>query len=467
MSNADAILQQARNTLKQRKPDEARALFLQAAKLKGIPLTRYLQEARQHMKDANVEEATKAYLKVVDANPTEVEALIGLARGAIYMGMLDEAENYLMGVYRLAPNDPEYYIFQGLLHEARGDLDQALEHLGVAVEKGPDLFLAHFNFGRLLAQFGDIENAFEALVHSTRLDPNSYDAFYILGMVCVKAGQIGDAIAAFNRALEISPNVDIFATLADVLVQAKDFETAINVLNAGLNTCDNHPALLQKAAAVCSQAGLIQNAVEYMEQVVAQVPDYLQVWLNLALYYVLTEDLEKSEQAARRVIGIDPNEWQGYYHLGNLFETVGAYEKAEAEYRKAIKHAPADEYRPLGNLGAVLLEMDDDTKHHESIDVFKKVIEKVPASDWRFHYNLALAYAKIGEKSKVRALIKEIRKGAHPMDEVLDAVNALEENVFSTQDEIRMNQALSSMMWDARRLSSSKPTPKKDDDEEK
>jgi tetratricopeptide (TPR) repeat protein len=299
-----------------------------------------------------------------------------------------------------------------------------------------------------------------------------------------RAGDLRQSILSFNRAMELAPDqTDSYATLADVLCEARDLDTAIEVLNAGLNACDNHPGLLQKAAAVCSQAGLFGDAVKYMEQVVEALPGYRQAWVNLALYYVLTEDLEKSEEAAKQAIQVEPDHWEGYYHLGNLYETVRLYDKAVEEYRKAIELAPQDEYRPELNLAAVLIEMDDDARNEdamgmfdkyeltqEAIQILKRIAPQTEPKDLRPHYNLALAYGKLGEKGAAKELLDLILSNEPKESELYAAAEALKINLFSTSEQIKQSQALSSLQQMTKVGSfygnvRGRAVPKKDDEE--
>lgn len=466
MANPEALLQEAKTTLRdEHNTEKARDLFLQVATLKNIPLAQWSAEAQQLMHEGNTDAATQLFVQIIEHNPTDIPALIGLARASIYMSLLDEAEAYLQGVFRMDPDNAEAHTFQGLVHEGRQQFQEALDHLNVAAERAPNLFAAHYNLGRVLLQVGEDAPAVAALTHSTELEPENYFAFYILGMAYKQAGYLREAIISFNRAMQIDPDtVDIYATLADVLVEVGDKSTAMDVLNTGLNRCNEHPSLLEKSAAICLQEGKMANAIEYFEAITEQLPSYERAWINLANLYVLTEDLEKSEAAGKKAIEVSPEGWEGYYHLGNLYETVGSFDQAEDMYKQSVQNAPQGEFRPMGNLGALYLEMDDVGKNQESIEIFKRVLPLVPAGDFRFHYNLALAHAKLGEKSTTQRLIKEIREGAHPEDELLDAVNALENNVFSVQDQVKMNIALGALRVPAPRIQAEETDENKDDD---
>lgn len=444
VSNYEALKRQAQAKLKERNAPEARALFLQAAQAKGIDLQALWRQGDILLHQGKIPEATQMYLKVIEENPTDITALLALARSALFINQTADAESFLMGVERMEPEHPQLHTLRGLLCETQGDLPKALRSLEQGAAFGPKDYLAQYNYGRCLAATHDNAKAIPFLQQATQLDPKSYDAYYALGMAQTHLGQYGDAVLSFQHAMKIAPKrLDIYATIADVLMKAGDPEHALQALNLGMNTVEEHPALLQKAAAVCAASGKIANAVQYLERVVEKIPDYYQAWLNLASFYILTQDLERSEAASKRAVAINPKDWQGHYQLGNLYEAVKLYDQAEAAYRKAVECAP-QEPRAHANLGIVLLQVDDRLKNKESTGCFERAIQYATPGDYRWHYNLALAYAKLGLKPRTRELINEILE--HSKDEeLLDATKALQKNVFSTQDEMKLSLALSSL----------------------
>ncbi|MCB9641044.1 MAG: tetratricopeptide repeat protein [Myxococcales bacterium] len=444
MSSYEALKQQAQDKLKERNAPEARALFLQAAQAKGVDLQGLSKRGADLLYQGKIPEATEIFLKVIDENPTDVDALLALARASLFLDRPDDAESFLSGVHRMDPENPLGKTLQGLIYETRGQLQQALQPLKEGAQEGKDEFLCQFNYGRVLAAVSQDGQAIPFLVRATELEPKNYDAQYVLGMAMTHIGQFGDAIMAFNQAMQIAPKrLDIYATLADVLVKANDPENAIQALNLGMNQVEEHPALLQKAAAISAASGKFANAVQYLERVVEKLPGYYQAWLNLGNFYILTQDLEKCEEANKKAIEINPDDWQGHYQLGNLYEAVKLYDQAEAAYRKAVSLAP-QEARAHANLGIVLLQVDDTFKNKESVTCFEQAIKLAAPGDYRWHYNLALAFGKLNLKPRARDLITEILENSKD-EELLDATQALQKNLFSTQDEMKLNLALSSL----------------------
>ena len=102
------------------------------------------------------------------------------------------------------------------------------------------------------------------------------------------------------------------------------------------------------------------RAVQLLERQLEALPGYERGWLNLAQLYVLTKQLDRSEWAAKQCLALaNPKSWEAYYHLGNLYEAAKLDKQAETAYRKTTELAPKKEFKALGNLGALMVEMDD------------------------------------------------------------------------------------------------------------
>ncbi len=458
MSDHSMLKQQAMEKLQARDAEGARELFLQAAAEEGIHLDLLVRRANQHLHDDQVTEAAQLYLQIIEANPTDKDALLGLARISMFIGKFEEAEAYTTGALRVAPEEGLVYTLFGLLHESRNELQQAAQQMAKGAERSPHDFLPVFNYGRILAVLEQYDQAIPLLLRATEIDPNHYAAFYMLGTTLTMNGMHKEAVAALNQAMKIAPkNLDVYATLADVLLRDHNPEMALRILNAGMNECGEHPSLLEKAAVVCMGTNKIANAVQYFEKITQQLPTYAQAWLNLANLYILTQDLEKSEAAAKQVLSFDPNNWQAHYHLGNLYEVLNLLDRAEGSLRKATNLAPQDA-RPWSNLGLVLLRYNDTFKTKEAINVLETAVEIAPPDEFRPAYNLALAYVKDNRTARARELLKELEAKVPQDNEAWDELQHLQHTLFSDADAVKMNLAISSMMWDARRKT------KKDDD---
>lgn len=411
--------------------EEARRLFKEnedkagtAAETAGL-----LQKAEAKLAAGDVKTAATLYDQVLDRNPSLPETYLGLARIALFTNDAESAKVHATAATKLAPKSGMSWAMMGLVHETKGDVNGAIEHLRKAAELSPNVFLCQFNYGRVLASAGRAKEGITPLVAATGLEPKNPDAFYFLGMAYKEAKQYENALRAFEKAKDLAPkSLDYWATLADVLFEVKEFQAARDMLDRALTAVGDHPALLEKALAAAMMLNDPEGGIAYVERELKVVPNHEQGWLNLAGLYLLTKDFDKSEEAAKTLLGKNPKNWEAWYHLGNLYDAVPAEEKAEDAYRKAIELAPK-EWKPLMNLGVLFVQSTSPKKNAEAVPLLEKAQTLAPKNEWRIQYNLALAYTRTGKKDKALELAQRIQREAPAGDVMANEAKRLESNL--------------------------------------
>lgn len=427
-----ALFNQGLVELKAGRFAEAKKLFAENEEMSGTTTqTRdLLRQAEQNLSAGKVDTAAQQFNTALERNPTLPEVYFGLSRIALFTGQLAEARTHAMAAVKVAPQLGLSWSMLGLVHEAEGDVKGALGHLEKGAQLGANVFLCQFNFGRLLASEGRAGEGIPFLLEACELEPKNPDAFMILGMAQKKLKQWEKALKAIEKAKDLAPkNPDGWATLADVLFEAKEFAAARTTLDNGLAAVGEHPALLEKATACAMMMDDAKGAVAYVERELKVVPQHEQGWLNLAHLSLLTENLDRSEQAARELIKRNPKSWEAWFHLGNLYDAVPDEVKAEDAYRKAIA-IKGDQWKVLMNLATLLIQTESKAKHQDAKLTLLKARQLAPAGEWRVHYNLALACTRLGELDEALALAREIQSKAPGNDPMVAEAKKLESNLL-------------------------------------
>jgi len=411
---------------------EARKLFTQneeklgtAAKTKEM-----VREAEAALYQGKLDVAAETLDQVLDRNPSIPEAYLGLARIALFTGQKADAKTHATAATKIAPQLGLSWTMLGLVHESDGDVKQAVSLLEKGAQLGQNTFLCQFNYGRILASENRAAEGIPFLIKATDLEPKNPDGFMVLGLAQRQLKQHEKAIKTVEKAKDLSPkNPDGWATLADLLFEVKQFKAAKDVLDLGLKSVGDHPALLEKALACAMMLDDQKAGVDYVERELKVVPNHEQGWINLANLTLMTGDWDKSEWAARELLKKNPKAWEAWYHLGNLFDAVPDEPKAEEAYRNALAIKP-DEWRVVMNLGTLLLQSTAKAKHLEARGLLQKAKGLVPAGEWRAHYNLALAHVRLGEVKEALALVKEIQAKAPAKDPMVEEAKKLESNLL-------------------------------------
>ena len=384
-----------------------------------------LEQAERKLSAGDVGGAAALFEAVLETNPGLPETYLGLTRVALFTGKVDAARAHATAATKLAPALPLAWTMLGLVHEAGNDVQGALPLVLEGARLGSDSFLCQYNAGRLLTAMQRGAEALGYLSRATALAPTNPDGFSALGYALKQTRQFEKAIAAFEKSKDLAPkSVDAWATLADVLFEVKEFVVARQILDRALTACGDHPALLEKALACAMMTNQVDAAIGYVERELKVAPEHEQGWINLAGLYLLNKDYARSEATAKQLLNRNPKSWGAWQHLGNLYEAVPKPAEAEDAYRKAIALAP-DEWKPLTNLGALLVQSSEPTKHAEAKKLLEQASKVAPGGERRPQYNLALALVRLGDKKGALALAKML--APH-----LPEAKKLEENLKSS-----------------------------------
>lgn len=426
------LYQRGAQALKAGNYDEARRLFREHEEKAGtaIETLGLVQQADAKLQAGDVDAATALYARALDRNPSLTEVYLGLARTALFTGQLEAAKVHATAATRLGPRVGLAWTLMGLVHETSGDTAGALEHLRMGAELSPGEFLCQYNLGRVLASAGRAPEAIIALATATGLDPTNPDGFSALGLAYKAARQHENALRSLERAKDLAPkNVNAWAALADALFEVREFKAARDILDRALVACGDHPVLLEKALATAMLQGDADAAVAYVERELEIAPYHEQAWLNLAGLSLLTREFDKSEAAAKKLLAKNPENWEAWFLLGNLYDALLREREAEEAWRKAIELSPGN-WKPVMNLATLFVQSTSARRHAEAVPLLEKAVSLAPKGEWRVHYNLALAFTRLGQKERGLELARRIQTEAPPGDAIVAAARKLESNLL-------------------------------------
>jgi tetratricopeptide (TPR) repeat protein len=163
-----------------------------------------------------------------------------------------------------------------------------------------------------------------------------------------------------------------------------------------------------------------QERIQRFREAVRLNPNYTQAIFQLAKTYFGNKEFESSESWFVRVPKTDPLASEASFYLGLSAFYVGDYEKAETAFKFLEDRFPLTEVN--NNLGVVLGRRGK----RAEIDYFQKAISADP-NDADYHFNLAVAYARIFDSANASRQLKEVLR-LKPNDteakSLLDSLNS-------------------------------------------
>ncbi|MBI3203270.1 MAG: tetratricopeptide repeat protein [Myxococcales bacterium] len=220
----------------------------------------------------------------------------------------------------------------------------------VLTRKASDTAASAVNRGVDFAQGGDMESAVAAYRRALALEPKDAIAHYDLGLALERLGQFDAAIFHFTRAYELEPD-------------------------------DRH------------RRGLVG------------------VHVNHGVALAERGDGVAAIAAYRRALALDDTNVSAHRNLGLALDDSGDRAGGIAELRRTVELAPnAETKAALASLlvkDAIALARDE--KHAEAIVRYREAIS-FDSTEWRTHYNLAIALLEVGEPGQAVSALEQAQE---------------------------------------------------------
>ncbi|MGA2374966.1 MAG: tetratricopeptide repeat protein, partial [Candidatus Sulfotelmatobacter sp.] len=229
----------------------------------------YLQVAEEFLKSGELDNAVRIFQKILEMDPENTTMRIRLAEVYVRLGKKTEA----------------WQIFSAAAETLRskGSLPAAEEVLQRMLTLDPGNGYALLMQGRNLLEAGDAEAAIESLQKVSDLDSNP-DGLRDLLKAYLKTGRLSDAGTLASKLLTVHNDLASISTFADALMQAGQFENALQVydqhaerllaensdkvlknLHSVIGHVRDNPASLEKLLDLFHKAGDNSHTTEVIE----------------------------------------------------------------------------------------------------------------------------------------------------------------------------------------------------------
>jgi tetratricopeptide (TPR) repeat protein len=199
-------------------------------------------------------------------------------------------------------------------------------------------------------------------------------------------------------ALQLSSDLPVTQSLlGDILTDMKSYQAANDVFEKIPLTSPLRIYADTEIAINLQRLDQKKQAVERLKSVLAKDPKNLDGWSSLGNIYRVNEDNIEAVAAYDEAIKLLPEKsngnWQLYYNRGIANEHMKAFDKSEADFRKALSIS-ADEPSVLNYLGYALI--DRGQKLDEAIAMVKRAVDLRP-NDGYIVDSLGWAYYTMGD----------------------------------------------------------------------
>jgi tetratricopeptide (TPR) repeat protein len=309
----------------------------------------------QLLQSAEPVRALELLQKFSDAHPDNKDVRLFYARALLEQKRYADSRAQFQKLLIADPDNAELAFATALLSLQMGELVRAEKELQETLARGKkDADTVHYYLGQLNEAKKDNASALEQYrqvlegdyVYSARLREA-----YLLN----KSGKLNEALTALKSApvADDQQQVTLVLIEAQMLRDAKQFDTSYKTLLDELKTLPNHPQLLFEAAMAADKLGKTEVFEQTLRKLLQLAPDHAQAY-NALGYSFLERNvrLEEGMHLVEKAYQIEPGDaaitdsmgW-GYYRLGKL-------DKSAEFLRRAFATNPDPEI--AGHLGEVL-----------------------------------------------------------------------------------------------------------------
>jgi arylsulfatase A-like enzyme/Tfp pilus assembly protein PilF len=231
---------------------------------------------------------------------------------------------------------------EALLEKQRGNTGRSIEMLQAAVDRDPRMIEGYSQLGSVLLDTGRFDEAATAFRRALALDPEHRGATYNLALADKGAGRSGDAEAGFERARVLDPRDGKPRwQLADIWMQARDFERARTLLEESLQLNVDRPVFLLKLAECLIELGRLDDAERRVREAIGIRPHQPRASYALGLVLEARHDVAGAQRAYEAELAANPKTWSAAFNLGKLHLAAGKPMAAARAFHHATSVEPA------------------------------------------------------------------------------------------------------------------------------
>lgn len=223
--------------------------------------------------------------------------------------------------------DANFFFERAVRSLDRFQYDKAFKNFGKAVEYEPDNPVNHCNMAGILSEMGDYEGSNKILSHVLEnIDSALTECHFYMANNYANMDNFEEAERSLVKYLEEDANGDFLSEseeLMELLGYELDRPAPLNRIKSreGVVEHDRARGLLEE--------GKFTEAVELLNEIIKNTPDFLAAHNNLALAYFYMGRFAKAKESIERVLDLAPGDLHALCNLAIFLQYEGAHEPLE------------------------------------------------------------------------------------------------------------------------------------------
>jgi len=335
----------------------------------------HYQLAETYIKLQKQQLAYQELTRTVELQPENYQARIGLANLLILGHDFQQAQEQTTLLLQKRPNDPAVHSAVSGLLLAQGNLPGAIDEIQKAIALDPNRSDLHLELAMLQLRNNQLDAAERNFKRVIELDPRETKAQLLLGTFYQSRNRFAEAEQQFRHAMSLDPtNPEPLAALAGLYSAEGKRVDAEELLKQAKRDFSNNPAGYRLLGEFYFANGEMDKAAPEYASVYQQHPEDLQLKKNYIQILIQTKRFDEARKLDDEILKTNPNDddalvyqsqmqitagdvsdatqtlqtviknastnSEAHYVLGVAFEKSGNLERAEGEWREALRLRP-------------------------------------------------------------------------------------------------------------------------------
>lgn len=361
----------------------------------------------------NLDGAEKSFREAIDLDPNQADAILDLARIYQQQGRSADAEKYFQRAVAVAPQDTQARLELARMYLAEHHRDMAEQVLIQAQKDLPSDPNAYLALPELYADSGENDKALAQLetLHNRHPKDSKTATEYARLLLTLnqvdKANQVNEEIRA-----RVGTTTDSLVLKGEILERRGKPDAAVSLLRSAVKDEPENALAHYALGSALNETGDLGGAENEWRQAAQLQPSMLPAQRVLAQLAATKQDQDLLQSASQQIIENDPQAPDGYIFRGMAQANRNHWDKAEADFHKAIQIAPE---KPLGfvNMGQLRLQQ---RRYTEAEKFYEQALVRDPNSSEAMR-DLIACYRAANQPARALARVEaQIKKAPENSD---------------------------------------------------
>ncbi|MDM8566304.1 tetratricopeptide repeat protein [Candidatus Halobeggiatoa sp. HSG11] len=326
------------------------------------------------LQEEQFEPALKSLRKLLDIKPKHTEAVPLYALTLDQIGKTEEALQWMQKSLTKSPNNSEWRLMYARMLADAEQFEESIRQFESVASEHPDNADILYALGILFIHTNRFSEAKSNFLNLIRLGERVNSANYYLGHIAQQNNNLDKALFWYKKVKGGPAYLNTQARIALVMVEQKRLDEAVEYLrNVPVDDTEEAVSLIQLGAELLIERKRYEPALEMYNHALVYTPNNPDLLYMRALLYEKMGKIKDVETSLRRLLVNEPNNVNAMNALGyTLANNTNRYQEAYDLIKRAMTLG-GEEYYILDSMGWILYKMNN---YVESIAYLRKALAK-------------------------------------------------------------------------------------------